>query len=309
MPRVADFVRNRLKPRHLRLLLALDKLRSISKVAEALCVSQPAVSKTLHELEEGLGIQLFERKHRTLVPTPFGACLIGYAGTILEELENAGHAMAQLIDRDLQIVRAGILPGSFLSILPRALVHFRNRNPHMRVSINSGAMDAHFRALRDDRLDVVLGMTAERAPPADMTVTPLFETHFVLVVGSHGELARKRAVTTDDLQRAPWILPQAGLPFRRIADRLLRAIGVGEPASLVEVSSHELMFSLLREMGAAAFVTNYNAQHFARMGFVKILPVELPAEALPVCAYTLTGAAPNPAVNGLVIAVQQSISG
>ena len=69
MPNLDWYMRASLRPRHLQLLTALDDVRHVGRVAASLNVSQPAVSKTLAELEKGLGVKLFERTARGVHPT------------------------------------------------------------------------------------------------------------------------------------------------------------------------------------------------------------------------------------------------
>ncbi len=73
------FWRSHFKMRHLRMLTALDEHRHVGRAADALYVSQPAVSRTLAEIETGLGLRLFDRTPAGLVPTPYGERLIEYA--------------------------------------------------------------------------------------------------------------------------------------------------------------------------------------------------------------------------------------
>ena len=83
MTQLDTYVRASFKPRHLRLLVALDDLRNLGQVAASINVSQPAVSKALGELERGLGLKLFERTARGVIPTAYGQCLIRHARVML----------------------------------------------------------------------------------------------------------------------------------------------------------------------------------------------------------------------------------
>ncbi|MEC4635792.1 LysR family transcriptional regulator, partial [Escherichia coli] len=78
-----------LKARHLRLLVAIDTYRNLTQVAEITHVTVPAVSKSLSELEKGLGLVLFSRTTYGLMPTPYGECLIKHARSILAILHLA----------------------------------------------------------------------------------------------------------------------------------------------------------------------------------------------------------------------------
>ena len=94
-------MRASLRPRHLQLLTALDDVRHVGRVAASLNVSQPAVSKTLAELEKGLGVKLFERTARGVHPTIYGASLIRHARSVLAELTLARDDLRGLMSGEI----------------------------------------------------------------------------------------------------------------------------------------------------------------------------------------------------------------
>ena len=92
MAQLDSYIRTDLKPRHLHLLVALDNIRNLGRVAEYMHVTQPAVSKSLAELERGVGLRLFERTARGVHPTIYGECLIRHARSMLTDLAQARFA-------------------------------------------------------------------------------------------------------------------------------------------------------------------------------------------------------------------------
>src|SRR5262245_25657826 len=120
MTQLDSFVRASFKPRHLRLLVALDDIRHLGKVAASINVSQPAVSKALGELERGLGLKLFERTARGLVPTAYGECLIRHARVMLGELAQARDELRGLASGSSGSIRIGVLATAALELVPRA---------------------------------------------------------------------------------------------------------------------------------------------------------------------------------------------
>ena len=77
MARLDWYIRANLKLRHMQLLVALDDVRHVGRAADLLNISQPAVSKSLSEIERGFGLRLFERGARGIAPTEYGECLVG----------------------------------------------------------------------------------------------------------------------------------------------------------------------------------------------------------------------------------------
>ena len=96
MARLDWSIRANLKLRHMQLLVALDDMRHVGRAADLLTISQPAVSKSLSEIERGLGLRLFERGARGIVPTEYGECLVGLSRDTLQRLEATGERLRHL---------------------------------------------------------------------------------------------------------------------------------------------------------------------------------------------------------------------
>jgi DNA-binding transcriptional LysR family regulator len=114
------YIRANLKPRHLQMMVALDDLRHLGRVAQSLHVSQPAVSLALGELEKGLGFKLFDRTPKGVVPNAYGESLIQHARLILGNLTQMRHELHALQSGASGKVHVGALPAMTPSLLPQA---------------------------------------------------------------------------------------------------------------------------------------------------------------------------------------------
>lgn len=123
------YIRNELRPRHLRLLVALDELRHIGKVAAHINVTQPAVSKMLGEMEKGLDLKLFERTPKGVTPTLYGECLIRHARRLLNDFSQARDELKGLLDGDTGRIRVGVLSNVVPALLPRSVARLKQRAP------------------------------------------------------------------------------------------------------------------------------------------------------------------------------------
>jgi len=122
-----------LKPRQLQLIVALDDLRSISKVAHYVKITQPAVSKALAELERDLGLQLFERTNRGIIPTVYGECLVRHARIVLVEFMHSRDELRGLQFGVSGRINVGALSATAPSILPQALALLKQKSPVIHV--------------------------------------------------------------------------------------------------------------------------------------------------------------------------------
>jgi DNA-binding transcriptional LysR family regulator len=212
-----------LKARHLRLLVAIDTYRNLTQVAEVTHVTVPAVSKSLAELERGLGLALFSRTTRGLMPTPYGECLIRHARTMLAILHQARDELKALSSGAEGKVRIGMLPASASVLVPHALSLLKHQSPGTNVTVIEGTTESLLPELWQGRLDLVVG----RLPPPDTLGSfeekELLEEPVVLMTGRHHPLARRKTLDWSDLCDYPWILPPTGSILRDPLERALEA--------------------------------------------------------------------------------------
>ncbi|WP_326538091.1 LysR substrate-binding domain-containing protein [Pseudorhodoferax sp.] len=234
-----------LKSRQLRLLVTIDTYRNLSQVAEVIHVSVPAVSKALMDLERGLGLSLFSRTKRGLIPTPYGECLIRHARSILATLQQARDELKALKSGTEGKVNIGMLRAASV-LLPQALQLLKERSPGTNVMVVEGSTAGLLPQLWQGELDLVVG----RLPPPDTLKNfeeqELFDEPVVLMTGMHHPLARKKSLSWSDLQPYPWILPPLGSTLRDALERVLEANEIALTNNYIETLSIQLARSQLR---------------------------------------------------------------
>jgi len=227
-----------LKARHLRLLVMIDTYRNLTQVADVTHVTVPAVSKSLAELEKGLGLTLFARTPRGLVPTPYGECLIRHARTMLTTLRQARDELKALSSGSESKLYIGMLPASASVLLPHALSLLKQRSPGTNVVVTEGTTALLLPELWQGRLDLIVGRLP---PPADthgsFEEKELLEEPLALMTGRHHPLARKKSVKWADLRSYPWVLPPPGSILRDPLERVLEANGVPLTNNYIETLS------------------------------------------------------------------------
>ncbi len=237
MKHIDWYLQINLKARHLRLLMAIDTYRNLTQVAEVTHVTVPAVSKSLAELERGLGLSLFSRTTRGLMPTPYGECLIRHARTMLGILHQARDELKALSSGAEGKVRIGMLPASASVLVPQALNLLKQQSPGTNVTIVEGTTESLLPDLWQGRLDLVVG----RLPPPDTLGSfeeeELLEEPVVLMTGRHHPLARKKTLEWSDLCAYPWILPPPGSILRDPLERALEANDVPLSNNYIETLS------------------------------------------------------------------------
>lgn len=193
--------------RQLRRFVAVYETGSFNKAAELLSVSQPSLTRSIQQLEAGLGGKLFERGPRGIVITQAGEELLPHARLILRERERAVEAIGALRQGGREIVEIGT-DGSFaMHSLPRAIARVVEAEHPVEFRVQNGSIGQLLNQLRDGRLRVVL---ASRAPFADLTDI-VFEQLAVegasIVMRSGHPLASRQPLALADLVDARWIVP------------------------------------------------------------------------------------------------------
>lgn len=265
-----------LKARHLRLLVTIDSYRNLSQVAEVTHVTLPAVSKSLAELERGLGLSLFTRTGQGLVPTPYGECLTRHAHAMLHVLHQARDELKALSAGTEGKIEIGVLPVSASILLTQALKLLKERSPGTNVKIVEGSAATLLPDLWQGHLDLVVG----RLPPPDTLGSfdekELLEEPVMLVTGRHHPLARKKSVQWADLRPYPWILPPIGSILRDPLERALEVHEVPLTNNYIETVSLHVIRAHLQVSDCIAVMADSSARNAAHPQPLHTLPLTLP---------------------------------
>lgn len=283
MARLDWYIRANLKPRHLQLLVGLDDLRHVGRVAEMLNVSQPAVSKALAEIERGVGLSLFERGKNGLMPTVYGECMIRLSRSMLQALDATGEELRHLQSGSAGQVRIGVLPVAAPVLVPRAVIRMQRDAPRTAVVLHEATADRLLPMLRDGQLDLVVGTLPPASLSSGLEVLVLHEGEGVHVVtGVHHPLAKRERVRATDIERYPLIIPPLGTSYRYAVERALDTLNLSPGVGLIESGSMTASNTLLRETDAVGFYAPHLAAHYVRLGWLKHLPIAVPSITVPI---------------------------
>lgn len=265
----------RLKTRHLMLLLHLDEQGSVLRAAEAACMTQPAASKLLAEMEGLLGVPLFERHARGVQPTWYGQVLIRRARSALLEIGRAQEEIAALRDGRMGQASVGTVVNPGTNLVPAAVAAIKRDHPGILVRVEMDYSRPLVAKLLDGQLDLVVGRIMEPAGGMELEFEPLAdEPHSVIVRGEHPLAGRQRLVHAD-LAPFGWILPPPDSVLRTRLETMFLERGLTPPDNVVETSSLPVTVNLLRasDLLAALPVEAVAAYLSARQ--LAVLPLEL----------------------------------
>ncbi|MEO6138705.1 MAG: LysR family transcriptional regulator [Luteimonas sp.] len=213
-PRFA-YKSDRLKP--LRAFCQTARLGSVSRAAESLYVSQPAITLQLQALERELGIKLFERTGRRLVPTREGDTLYALARPLVEGIDGLEAAFRdQLHGLDAGELDVAAGSSTILYLLPGIVKAFRQRQPDVRMRLHNVTGASGLDLLRSDAVDFAVGSMLD--VPADLTYAPVYRFEPMLITPLDHPLAHKADLKLEDLSPYGLILPPQRLTTYRMVD-------------------------------------------------------------------------------------------
>ena len=247
-PRLLD---GRLKLRHLVLLDALSHNGSLVGAATYLHITQPVATRSLQELEDIVGVELFERGPRGVTPTIFGEALTEHAQAVIAQLTHAGKHIVELADADRGTVAVGIhLAGSNL-LLPRAIIEIKRTRPQLNVVVREGSPNALLVELAAGRIDLIVGRLT--APPDGAFVQEkLYDESIAIVTRTGHPLTELAQVAPSDLGGLSWVIPGAETNLRRELEEFFARNGLALPTQRVEATSFLTVRQLLVETDAVA---------------------------------------------------------
>jgi DNA-binding transcriptional LysR family regulator len=272
------FIRSHLKTRHLVLLVELGRHASIMHAAQAAGVTQPAASKLIGELEHALGVTLFERLPRGVVPTWYGKVLIRRAGAALAEMDAAHQEIMQGLAGASGRVALGSVLTPSASLVPRAVRLVKERSPQVQIVVSVDTSKALVEQLAAGELDIVIGRILDAGAAAELNFEPLAdEAHSLIVRAGHPWLER-RELTLEEISRAAWILPPAG----RLREQLMELFvskGLGQPTDTVETMSLSLVPQLLADSDRIVALPVELVKDYLEAGKLAVLPFDLGVRA------------------------------
>lgn len=224
----------KLRIRDLETLRWLGRTRSFARTAEAAAITQPALSKWLREIEQALGVALFERTTRRVTPTAYGDALLERAERMLTDLAGVAPALEALRDGLAHPVNVGILPGMASVLMPQTLARIAHTGPALRVNLFEETLDRLLPRARWHEIDLLVCRLDETAMNAGFGVVALYDDEVRVYGAKHHPLAASTTPSWADAARYPWIVPPPGTPMRRAIDTEFAHQGLPMPNVVME---------------------------------------------------------------------------
>lgn len=216
-----------MKLSQLRDVIAVAERGSLRAAARHLGLAQPAITRSIQEIERELGVALFERQAKGMVLTPMGELFVRRANAVQGELRRARDEIDQLRGQTTGRISVGLSTVSHIALLPRALDMFRARYPEVFLDFAEGLFPTMEAALKDGNLDFYVGPLPETQLPKDFAVEKLFDNERVILARQGHPLARAQSLR--ELVDAGWITTSITVQHNAELAPLFERHGLPEP--------------------------------------------------------------------------------
>lgn len=266
--------RTALRLQHMYLLLALAETGSLRAAAEVLNVSQPALSKSLRQLEDEFGTALVQRGAKGVRLAPAGELVAARAATVVRELERAKEEVEWHLRHATAHVTVGLSPVSAILLAPGAVARFSARWPQVRVRLKDALYPFALQQLRAGALDLAIGPLPVEGVGQDLIVQPLFDSQDVIAARRGHALAG--ATRLADLVDAVWVLTgPTGGPGDPARLRF-EALGLKTPQAQLECESFSTLLGLMLKLDIVGIMPlGFFERYGPRTNLVQ-LPIEDP---------------------------------
>ncbi|MCP3177178.1 LysR family transcriptional regulator [Desulfuromonas sp. KJ2020] len=260
--------------RKLEVFCKIVDLKSFSKAAEFVSLTQPTVSEHVRQLEDLLGEKLLDRLGREVLPTPAGELLYRYAVRLIKLQDETFQAIRQFsgnLTGDL-VLGASTIPGAYL--LPRLIESFQSRHPaiRLRLKIADTAKTTHH--LLSGEMEI--GIIGARARVPALESTDIFSDRLILVVPPRHPWAKVSTISLEDLATQPFILREEGSGSRTVMNEELLRHGFN-PAALspvAEIDSSEAVRQAVKAGLGIAILSSLAVAEDLEKGSLVQVPIE-----------------------------------
>jgi DNA-binding transcriptional LysR family regulator len=293
---LSDRIGRRMKLHDLHVLMAVVQAGSMSRAAQLLNTTQPAVSKSIADLERAVGVRLLDRGRHGAEPTAYGRALLDGGTAMFDELRQAVKKIEFLSDPTVGEVKIMATDPIIVGVVPAVLDRLRRKYPGISVHVTPIVTDVQrARDLRERRSDLYLGRIT---PPTeeDIDLEILFYDRVKIVVGVKSRWARRRKVELSELAEEPWILPRQDSIIGQDMAAAFSAHGVKFPPKGTVWGAASLMCACLPRGTSTGILAESLLQFGANIPQLKVLPLDLAIPPWPVGIMTLKNRTLTPVV-------------
>lgn len=294
---ISQKIISRLKLRQLKLVVAMDDMKTLRAASEQIGMSQPAATQSLRELEDALSCQLFKRTNRGVETTRYGRVLVRHARAIISHLRHAGDELNDLESGAGGRVIVGTLLASSAFVLPQAILRMREKRPNVIIKVIEGTNDILMPRLLQGDIDLVVGRLSEQRYRQGTEQTFLYNEDVVIFTSPNNPLASRAVLSLEELANEDWILPPIETTLRSQLEKLFFNANLQPPHCAIESTSWLTNRFLWRNSNLIGIAPAHTVREMLDRGELAALNIQRNARLGPVGISTRIGAELSSAAN------------
>jgi DNA-binding transcriptional LysR family regulator len=271
-----------IKVRHLELFNAIVEHHTLHKAAEVLQVTQPAASKSIAELENILGVELFTRTKKGMCLTSYGEVLKRHSASFMSNLAEMTREIRQMHQGTVGLIRLGFVPSLDPELLSVIISEALKEFPEIQIRTVEGPTNQLLASMDRNEIDLILGRILDVQIAKFYRVLPVYRESFAIVCSNKNMQINIKTADWSTLSNGRWILPAMQTPFREMIDHLFTQQSVLRPNVVVESSSFEKIQKLISNTDLLGILPTSLALQGKKNGTLKVLMPNLGENFAPI---------------------------
>jgi DNA-binding transcriptional LysR family regulator len=305
--RLSDRIGCRMKLSDLHVLMAVVDAGSMSKAAALLNTGQPAISRSIAELEHALGVRLLDRNRQGVKPTAYGHALLDGGTAVFDDLRQTVKSISFLTDPTIGEVTVGCNPFLAASFVSTVIDRLSRRLPRAVFRLTPAYAETQHRGLIERHTDFLIARrSGSLVADERLGYEFLFNDTYAVAVGAKNPWARRGSVELAELVNEHWTLPPPDTTTGSVALAAFQAIGMAYPHTAVIAEPVDVRTRLL---GTGRFITIFPlsvCKLLAARKELKVLPVKQSFRTVPVGIITLRGRTISPLAQQFIEEARQA---
>ncbi|MDN3237086.1 LysR family transcriptional regulator [Pseudomonas sp. WAC2] len=273
---------NRLRYKHLLMLVTLGNSQNLHRAAQTLNMSQPATTRMLQEIEDAFGCELFERQTRGMKPNALGEEVLRFARTALTQLDRCAEDITDRQQGGYGYLSIGTIMGAAPDLVVQSIADMKRQYPRLKLRIMGDTSDQLIELLDQGTIDLAVARQNAESDRSRYQFEPLGNEHLVVAVRADHPLAGRDQIDLSELvSQWPWILQPSSSPARMALERAFERLSLPSPRDVIECSSVFAMLQLVQMTEAILVLSETVVSDYLRTGLVVPLPLEIEEEMAP----------------------------
>jgi DNA-binding transcriptional LysR family regulator len=271
-------------------------LKSFSRAAEELFVSQPAVSKHIRQLEQQVGLGLIRRGRGGFNLTEAGEILFKHTHKFFFHLMEIENALSVLKIDHHGVLKIGTTESYSKCLMPKLLSEFQTSHPSVKITLEVGNSEEIEKSLLDYKNDI--GLIGLVKASSKFESVPFLKEDLVLIVSPNHPLGKRKAVSLKEMEGYPFIIRAKGSTTRRILLHAFKEFDI-HPSLLMEAGSSEFIKQWVSEGKGVSIIVERLGEDEEKRGMIKMIPLQEKLH-LEVAALYLKEERTNPTIKAFV---------